>query len=82
MSVVFYIHNTNDSHWQALVKQCQHLEDNDDLELMKFITGLAVLLDKFNGDLVIDESRNTSKWIDSIEFDTEEDLVFFKLTFN
>jgi len=80
MTIVYPIDDTKNPHWQALVKHCEHkiLPDNN---LEWFLIELKIVLGKYNGKMVIDEPHPL-KWIKSLDFETEEDLIFFKLTFN
>lgn len=85
MSVYYPIYNTSDNHWQTFIRECKRLVKDKNINIginpEYFITIYDDELKRFNGRLIIDE-HNIEKWIDGIEFKTEQDLLIFKLTFN
>ena len=76
MTVFYHINEPTDTHWYALTKKCEI----DYIDWEDYNKRLDTILSRFNATLI--REHHDEMWLSGIEFDNEEDLVFFKLTFN
>lgn len=81
MSVTYFVDDTKNQYWSALVRHCKHITDSNDTDFEYYIDEIRNVLKRYNSIIIIDE-KSTTKWIESLIFGTEEDLILFKLTFN
>jgi len=76
MTVIYYINEPSDTHWSALTKKCEI----EYIDWENYNKKLDSILLRFRATLV--RKNMNDMWLSGIEFETEEDLVLFKLTFN
>jgi hypothetical protein len=87
MSVFYPVQSAEDTHWGAFIDVVQGTEllIHTDWEFQQYIKKLNNLLSNMRGEIILKtaaEEDTTDMWITGIMFETEEDLMVFKLTFN
>ena len=76
--MVRYQIKNSDPHWDALWNEILVHEDGK----IEYPYDIDSYLRRYRGRTYIDQQFTELKVVQGIEFDTEEDLVYFKLKFN
>lgn len=86
MPVLYIIYDITDCHWLSLysrVMSSYTANFNNEFEVDEYVDRLNQALSMVRGIIV--KTRNGEEhplWVKGIEFEREEDLLAFKLTFN
>jgi hypothetical protein len=73
-------------HWRSFSKYCSGkfgYKENLCYDISELLSTFDKVLGEFNGKIIYPNKNPESEWVmDHLEFETEEDLLFFKLKFN
>lgn len=79
MSIEYMFPNGRSIHYNAFIESLDYLDGCSDSELINSIDSHLV---PFKGKIISVKGWRGSVGVLGIEFDTEEDLLYFKLKFN